>query len=116
MSQKQAPKGASLRTFARKKHLPVGDPGHSVTAVRGLTCAPGALRLGPSGAGLQTRTWVQEFTYKEIPEESQGLGRDQRRVCLLPDSGILMKQLRAPPGTRGQGCTAPDAHSSLAGA
>ena len=70
MSQKQAPESASLRTFARKKHLPLGDPGHSVIAARGLTGAPGALRLGPSGAGLQTRTWVQEFTYKEIPGES----------------------------------------------
>ena len=70
MSQKQAPESASLRTFARKKHLPLGDPGHSVTAARGLTGAPGALQLGPSGAGLQTRAWVQEFTYKEIPEES----------------------------------------------
>lgn len=70
MSQKQAPEGVSLRTFAKKKHLPVRDPGHSVTAARGLTGAPGALRLGPSDAGLQTRSWVQEFTYKEIPEES----------------------------------------------
>lgn len=59
----EVPTCVSLRTFWVKKHRPVGE----TRALLSLSGAPEPLLLGPSDPGLQTRTWVSGFTYKEAP-------------------------------------------------
>lgn len=90
----------------------MGETRDAAWCSSGLTGAPETPLLGPSDKGLQTRTWVQEFTHKEIPEESQGVGRAPRSCVLV----FTREHPRAPPGARERGCAASDAHWSLAGA